>query len=162
MKVIPILGLCAALSLALSGPSRADSETAASASATAATTTVPTAGSLFQTRCSNLSTTVTAALSGAQTKLAITSAQQSAWAAYTAAVSNAVQTIKTACAAMPATLPTEYPALYALRLTWLAAELKADQSLQSSVTALYAVLTTTQRPQFARLNDRIIAMSPFF
>lgn len=95
--------------------------------------------------CAEIAARAASRLSYLQTKLAITTSEQSAWNAYAAAITAGAQTETAACNALPTTLPTNYPTRFADSLQLSAARLQAGQTILPALQALYAALTTQQQ-----------------
>ena len=111
----------------------------APAAVNAQTTTMPTS------KCTEITARAASRLSYLQTKLAITSSEQSAWNAYAAAVAAGAQTVAAACAGLPTPPPTDYPTRFADHLTLASAQLQANRAILPTLQALYAALTTQQQ-----------------
>ena len=127
---------------------------ALSFAARAQTTSPPTEDPSLLTWCADLAANTAAELSFEQQKLALTSGEQSAWGAYSAGINSGLQTVETACAALPNPLPTDFPSLFAARASIRAARVAADQTMAPVISGFYAVLTSNQQTIYNHINDR--------
>ena len=98
--------------------------------------------------CTNITAQAAAHLSYLQNKLQITSAEQSAWNAFAAAVTSGAQSVAAACAALPNPAPTDAPTRFADHLSLAAAHVQAGQTVLPALKALYATLSAQQQAAF--------------
>lgn len=103
--------------------------------------------------CSEITAHAASRLTYLQNKLQITSAEQSAWNAFAAAVTTGAQSVAAACAALPTPAPTDAPSRLADRLSIASARVQAGQSELPALQALYAALSSQQQATFDTLAE---------
>jgi hypothetical protein len=105
-------------------------------------------------RCTEFTARATSRLAYLQTKLAITSSQQSVWNAYASAVTAGAQTMSAVCLSLPSPRPSDAPSRFDNGLKIAAAKVQADQAVSPALHALYAALTPAQQALFDQRGGR--------
>jgi hypothetical protein len=102
-------------------------------------------GAPDQNPCTDLTARLDARLTFLHTKLAITSAQESAFSTYSAAVKAASAPVAAVCASLPSTWPTAFPDRFDLHTKLLAAHVQEMTTVSPANKVFYAALTSAQQ-----------------